>query len=64
MAIWRVIRLDDTGNRYVMAERDSQDEAQRIVDDFIARGHKQAYWVERATEDGPGNGRTAAARDH
>jgi len=42
MATWQVIRLDDNGNRYALAERDSQEEAQRIVDDFMARGHKQA----------------------
>ena len=55
MAIWQVIRLNDNGNRYVLAERDSEEEAQRIVDDFMARGHRQAYWVERVADDQQGD---------
>ena len=44
--VWRVLRLDDNGNRFVVAECASEGEARRIAEDFTARGHKQAYWVE------------------
>jgi hypothetical protein len=44
---WRILRLDDNGNRFVVAECVSEDEARRVADEFTARGHKQAYWVER-----------------
>lgn len=63
MAIWQVIRLDDNGNRNVMAELDSQEEAQRVADDVIARGHKQAYWVERAAADEQGDAAVGSSRD-
>jgi 8-oxo-dGTP diphosphatase len=62
MAIWQVIRLDDNGNRYDMAERDSQDEAQQIVDDVIARGHKQAYWIEQIAKDEQGDAAAGSSR--
>jgi len=52
--VWRVLRLDDNGNRFVIAECASEDEASRIADEFTARGHKQAYWVERDGEQGDG----------
>jgi hypothetical protein len=51
---WRVLRLDDNGNRFVVAECASEEEAQQIADEFTARGHKQAYWVERIEEQGDG----------
>ena len=44
--VWRVLRLDDNGNRFVVAECVSEEEARRLADAFTARGHKQAYWVE------------------
>jgi hypothetical protein len=49
--VWRILRLDDNGNQFVVAECDSEDEARRIADGFSARGHKQAYWVECDGED-------------
>ena len=63
MTLWRVIRLDDNGHRYLMAECESQDEAQRIVDEFVARGHKQSYWVEQVAKDEPRDGRMAGYSD-
>ena len=44
--------MDDNGNRFVLAECTSEDEARRIADEFSARGHKQVYWVECCAEDG------------
>ena len=54
---WRVLRVDDNGNRFVVAECATEDEARRIADAFTARGHKQTYWVECDGEDGEGDGR-------
>jgi hypothetical protein len=55
--IWRVLRLDDNDNRFVVAECACEDEARRIADEFSARGHKQAYWAECGGEDEEGDGR-------
>jgi len=55
--VWCILRHDDNGNRFVVAECASEEEAQRIADEFAARGHKQVYWVERVAEDEPGHGR-------
>ncbi|WP_093799257.1 hypothetical protein [Streptomyces sp. Wb2n-11] len=44
---WLVIRQDDNGNRYRVGRYATRAEAQRIVDSFDNRGHKQLYWVER-----------------
>ena len=55
--VWRILRLDDNGNRFVVAECAAEAEAQRIAAEFIARGHKQAYWVECDGDGGEGNGR-------
>ena len=52
--VWQVLRLDDNGNRFVVARCASEDEARRLADEFSARGHKQAYWVERDGEDEEG----------
>lgn len=38
-------RQDDNGNRYVVARKDSQAEAEQLAATLEARGHKQLYWV-------------------
>jgi hypothetical protein len=43
---WRVVRLDDNGNRFEVARCATRDEAQRLTDQLAAGGHKQTYWVE------------------
>ena len=43
---WTVFRQDDNGNRFVVEEHVSREEAQRLVEKFEARGHKQLYWAE------------------
>ena len=55
--VWRIFRLDDNGNRFVVAECVSEEEARRLADAFAARGHKQAYWVECDGIDTEGDGR-------
>jgi len=44
---WAVHRHDDNGNRFVMQTGLSREEAERLVAEFEARGHKQLYWAER-----------------
>ena len=46
-ARWVLWRLDDNGNRFAMAEFDSRERAEAAAREYAARGHKQAYWVER-----------------
>ena len=41
---WTVWRQDDSGNRFVISANLTADQAQAMVADFEARGHKQGYW--------------------
>jgi hypothetical protein len=43
---WAIHRQDDNGNRFVMQTGLSREEAERLVTEFEARGHKQVYWIE------------------
>jgi hypothetical protein len=43
---WAVYRQDDNGNCFVVSTRLSKEEAERLVTEFEARGHKQVYWAE------------------
>ncbi|WP_395294536.1 NUDIX domain-containing protein [Kitasatospora hibisci] len=65
MDTFRVMRQDDNGNRFRVAEGLARDEAERVVAEFEARGHKQLYWTEptaRPTDAaGATAGRSAAA---
>jgi UDP-N-acetyl-2-amino-2-deoxyglucuronate dehydrogenase len=45
--LWTVYRIDDNGNTFVVREHLSREEADRVVAEFEARGHKQMYWAER-----------------
>ena len=47
---WVVHRQDDNGNRFVVQTGLSRQEAERLVAEFEAHGHKQVYWA--APEDG------------
>jgi UDP-N-acetyl-2-amino-2-deoxyglucuronate dehydrogenase len=42
---WTVYRQDGNGNRFVVSTRLSREEAERLVTEFEARGHKQVYWT-------------------
>ena len=57
-ATWQVWRIDDNGNTFLMRELLTQAEADRVVAEFTARGHKQTYWAEREDRASPA---TAAA---
>ena len=43
---WVVYRQDDNGNRFVVRTGLGRDEAERLVAEFDAKGHKQLYWAE------------------
>jgi hypothetical protein len=45
---WIVWRQDDNGNRFVVARRESREEAAELAATMEARGHKQTYWVAAA----------------
>jgi UDP-N-acetyl-2-amino-2-deoxyglucuronate dehydrogenase len=42
-AVWRI---DDNGNTFMVREHVSREDAERLVAEFTARGHKQMYWAE------------------
>lgn len=42
---WALWRLDDNGNRFVVAVFARRDEAEATARAFEAHGHKQTYWV-------------------
>jgi len=44
---WTVWRTDDNGNTFMVQEKLTQAEAERLAAEFEARGHKQLYWAER-----------------
>jgi hypothetical protein len=45
--LWSVWRIDDNANVFVVREHLSREDADRVVAEFTARGHKQTYWAER-----------------
>jgi len=55
--VWAVWRIDDNRNTFVVRDGLGQAEAERLVAEFTARGHKQMYWAEpeagRAKQDAP-----------
>jgi hypothetical protein len=48
---FRVVRLDANGNEFTIRATSSRCEADGLVREFEARGHKQTYWIERSTDD-------------
>jgi hypothetical protein len=48
--LWRLVRQDDNGNRFVMATFTSRAEAEEQRAVYEARGHKQLYTVEPSSE--------------
>jgi len=60
-ATWQVWRIDDNGNTFLMRDDLTQAEADRVVAEFTARGHKQTYWAEREDRPDPGTAATPQA---
>ena len=50
---WVVRRQDDNGNRFVVQGRLGKPEADRLVAELEARGHRQLYWSEPEQAHGP-----------
>jgi hypothetical protein len=48
-SVWLVMRQDDNGNVFVVAELASEAAARTIARELEARAHKQMYWVEPRT---------------
>ena len=44
--LWTVLRMDDNGNKFVMKTKLDRVEADRMVEEYTRRGHKQTYWSE------------------
>lgn len=44
---WKLLRLDDNGNSFVVAEYKTHSEAQDAQRSYEKKGHKQTYWVEK-----------------
>jgi hypothetical protein len=42
-----VYRIDDNANVFLVRSHLSRIDAERLVAEFEARGHKQMYWAER-----------------
>lgn len=43
---WLVLRQDDNGNVFVVAEHATEGEARAIATKLEQRAHKQMYWIE------------------
>jgi hypothetical protein len=49
-ASWRVLRQDDNGNTFVVADSLDEAAARRLAAELEAQGHKQLYIVEGGME--------------
>jgi hypothetical protein len=47
---WRVVRQDDNGNVFVVAEVESEAEAHELAETYEACAHKEMYFVEPVDE--------------
>ncbi len=43
---WAVHRIDDNGNVFVVKRQLAREEAEQLLAEYEARGHKQTYWIE------------------
>lgn len=43
---WRLWRQDDNGNRFLIAEFENREAAERRMEDLSRYPHKQMYWIE------------------
>jgi hypothetical protein len=47
---WRVMRQDDHGNIFIVADSLSEEAAKDLVHQYEVKGHKQMYWAERSAQ--------------
>ncbi len=50
---WAVYRLDFNSNEFVVEKGLSQEDACRLAEEYIAKGHHQHYWVDKQPSDDP-----------
>jgi hypothetical protein len=44
---WALVRQDENGRQAVVCQAEERAEAERMLAEYDARGHKQTYWIER-----------------
>lgn len=44
---WELWRQDDGGNQFLIGRYANCAEAERVMQEFENRGHKQVYWVKK-----------------
>ena len=49
---WRVMRQDDHGHVFVVADNLSEEAAGDLVKEYEIQGHKQTYWAENHKSEG------------
>lgn len=52
-APWSLYRLDDNGNEFLIERHQRREWADRVRDEYEAKGHKQLYFVRPSSERGP-----------
>ena len=50
---WLLLRQDDNGNVFVVAEYPSEASAREQARGYAARAHKQIYWIEPRADAPP-----------
>lgn len=50
---WAVYRLDYHANEFVVEKGLSKEEASRLAEEYIAKGHHQHYWVDKQPSSQP-----------
>ncbi|HQJ09971.1 MAG TPA: hypothetical protein PLF54_13270 [Deltaproteobacteria bacterium] len=43
---WALWRQDDNGNRFLVSVKETKEEAQKLLESYEKRGHKQYYFIE------------------
>lgn len=49
---WRVLRIDNNGNRFILADDLSAQAADQLIAAYECKGHKQTYFKERQPWEG------------
>lgn len=50
---WAVYRLDYNANEFVVKKGLSKTEADRLAEEYIAKGHHQHYWADKQPAESP-----------
>ena len=44
---WQVVRQDDNGNIFIIQKNLTEKAAEKLVQEYTSKGHKQLYWCEK-----------------